>query len=89
MENIQLIGIAVALLLLAVLFIKLFKTPLKLIFKLFFNTLGGFIALIVLNYFGAFIGITLGVNWLNALIVGIFGLPGIGLLLIVRLVLLI
>jgi inhibitor of the pro-sigma K processing machinery len=70
-------------LLLALLF-KILKTPLKWVFKLLLNTLTGFLALIVLNFFGSWVGITLGVNWINALVVGVLGLPGVVLLLLLK-----
>lgn len=87
MSTLEIVGISIVLLILLVIFIKIFKTPLKLLLKLLFNTIGGFIALMALNFFGSFIGISIGLNWVNAIIVGIFGLPGIGLLLILQLIL--
>lgn len=70
-------------------FLKLLKKPLKLVFKLLLNTLMGFIALILINIAGAFIGISIGINWINSLVVGIFGVPGVALLLILQWLLLI
>ncbi len=64
--------------------IKLFLTPIKWIFKLLINTGIGFVCLWVLNYFGAFFGISLGLNWVNALVVGVFGFPGLVLLLLIK-----
>jgi len=49
----------------------------------------GFISLIIINILGSFIGISIGINWLNALVVGIFGVPGAALLLILQWLLLI
>ena len=65
-------------------FLSILRKPLKLAFKLLFNTIGGFIAPIFINFFGAIFGISLGVNWVNALVVGVFGLPGVALLLILQ-----
>ena len=64
--------------------IKLFLTPIKWIFKLLINTGIGFVCLWALNYFGAFFGISLGLNWVNALVVGVFGFPGLVLLLLLK-----
>ena len=64
--------------------IRLFGRPLRLLLRLALNTIGGFILLFVLNFFGQFVGITLGITWFNAIVVGIFGLPGVGFLLILR-----
>jgi len=67
--------------------INIFKKPMGCLLRLFINTLGGFIALFVINYIGAFVGISIGINWINAIIIGIFGLPGVGFLLIWHLIL--
>ena len=66
------------------LLIKLFTKPIKLLFKLTINTAIGYIALFLLNKFGAIIGISLGLNWVNALIIGVFGYPGLILLLLLK-----
>jgi len=63
---------------------KLFKAPIKLLLKLIINTVLAFIFLFVFNFLGAFIGVTLGLNLVNALIIGVLGMPGLGLLLILN-----
>ena len=68
---------------------RIFTKPMRLALKLLLNIVFGFIALLIINFFGKFIGVELGVNWLNAAVVGIFGLPGVALLLILRWLLLI
>lgn len=65
-------------------FFKLISRPIRLILRLLFNTLLGFITLFLLNFFGSYIGISLGLNWLNAVVVGVFGLPGIAVLLVLK-----
>ena len=75
--------------LLAAGFVKLFKEPMKLAFKVLLNILIGFIALILINFFGSFIGISIGINWINALIIGLLGVPGVALLLVLQWLLLI
>ncbi|HHU23352.1 MAG TPA: pro-sigmaK processing inhibitor BofA [Clostridiales bacterium] len=75
--------IASALGLLSLLF-KILKTPIKLALKLLVNAIVGFLSLVVVNLLGSFIGISLGVNWLNAIIVGLLGLPGVILLLLLK-----
>ena len=40
--------------------------------------------LFLLNKFGAIVGISLGLNWVNALIIGVFGYPGLILLLLLK-----
>ena len=66
------------------LLIRLIKKPIKLLLKLAINTGIGYIALLLLNKFGAIIGISLGLNWVNALVIGVFGYPGLILLLLLK-----
>ena len=66
------------------LLLKLFRAPLKLLFKLLINAGLGFVTLFLLNFFGDFVGITLGLNWVNALVIGVFGFPGVVLLLLLK-----
>ena len=64
--------------------LRLFKTPLKLAMQELLNTLLGFGTLFLLNLTEAATGTSLGVNLLNALVIGILGVPGLGLLLLVQ-----
>lgn len=66
------------------LIIKLFSKPIKWVFKLLLNTLLGFVLLLLFNYVGQFIGLSITVGWLSALITGVLGIPGIILLLLVE-----
>ena len=67
--------------------IRIFRSPLKLAGKLLLNTLLGFLALWLVAATSAHTGIALGMNLANALVVGVLGLPGFGLLLLVQWVL--
>ena len=67
--------------------IRVFSTPLRIALKLLVNTLLGFLALWATNLTAGLTGITLGFNLLNALIIGIMGLPGFVLLLLTQWVL--
>ena len=67
--------------------IRIFSTPLRIALKLLVNTLLGFLALWATNLTAGITGITLGFNLLNALIIGILGLPGFVLLLLTQWVL--
>jgi inhibitor of the pro-sigma K processing machinery len=58
--------------------------PLKKLVSIAFNSCLGFAGLVAANHFGAYIGVTLGVNLLNALTLGVFGIPGFGLLLMLK-----
>lgn len=76
-------GIIVAVLMIWLL-LKILKTPLKWVWKLLINAAGGFISLFVLNFLGGFVGLSLEITWLNAIVVGILGLPGVLLLLLIK-----
>lgn len=67
--------------------LRVFSAPLRLALKLLANTLLGFLALWIVTMTSAFTGISLGLNLLNALVIGILGLPGFVLLLLVQWVL--
>lgn len=72
------IGIAVLIVM------RIFTLPVKWIFKLLLNTLMGFVALFLVNWLGSYIGISLGINVVNAVVAGTLGIPGIILLLLLR-----
>ena len=84
MSFISLFVLGLAGVLLFSLLIKIIKKPIKLVFKLLINAALGFIALWIINFFGDPLGISLGVNWINAIIIGIFGVPGAVLLVILH-----
>lgn len=77
-------GAAMAGIFLLIAAVRVFIAPIRLLFKLLFNTALGFAGLILLNHFGAYIGISLGVNLLNAAAIGVLGVPGLSLLLLLR-----
>ena len=64
--------------------IRLFHTPLRLMLRVSINTVLGFGALSLLNLTSALTGVSLGVNVPNALVVGVLGVPGLGLLLLLQ-----
>ncbi len=78
------ISLGVFVLFLFVVVVRVFHTPLKLLLRVCFNTLLGFGALAILNLTSAVTGISLGVNVLNAVVIGILGVPGLGLLLLMQ-----
>lgn len=75
--------VAIAVVLVIVIF-SIIKAPIKLFFKLLLNTVIGFIVLLLLNYVGGFVGISIPVNWINAVIIGILGVPGVALILLLQ-----
>ena len=84
METVVTVAIIAAAILLLLLLIKILSTPLRLMFKLLLNAAGGVVLLFVFNFLGGFVGLSLGMNWLNALIAGTLGIPGVILLLLVK-----
>lgn len=64
---------------------RMFFMPLKLVFKLLYNALIGGVMLWVVNFLGGYIGFTLTINPLTALVAGFLGLPGVVLLILVKL----
>lgn len=67
--------------------VRLFRAPLRLALRLLGNTLLGFLALWAADLTAGFTGIALGFNLLNALVIGVLGLPGFALLLLTQWVL--
>ncbi len=63
---------------------RVFSAPLKLAAKAALNALLGLLALFLLNATTAVTGLHLGLNLFNALVVGVLGVPGLGLLLLVQ-----
>lgn len=61
--------------------------PLKVIFKLIINGIIGGVILFLFNLIGGLFGLSIAINPLNAIIVGILGVPGVILLLILQVVL--
>ena len=78
-------GVLIVFLLVAV--ARILSAPLRLAIKLLLNTVSGFIALWLVNLLSGVTGVYLGMNVANALIVGVFGLPGLVLLILLKWVL--
>lgn len=62
----------------------LLRRPLRLLLHLLLRSIGGFAALAALHPVSAVLGLSLGANWLNALVLGVLGVPGLGLLLMLQ-----
>lgn len=87
MSVVEKIALGLTLLFLVVVCLRLFSAPLRLALKVAFNSALGFGAVWLLNLTTSVTGLSLGLNWFNALLIGILGLPGFGLLLLVQWVL--
>ena len=87
MSVLEKIALGLVLLFLVVVCLRLFAAPLKLALKVLLNSALGFGAVWLLNLTTAVTGLSLGLNLFNAVIIGILGIPGFGLLLLVQWVL--
>ena len=81
-----LLSAAIAIFLLVAL-ARIFTAPLRLILTLAVNTVSGLVALWLVNLFAPVTGLYIGLNVVNGLIVGVFGLPGLVLLVLLKWVL--
>ena len=63
---------------------KIFLLPIKKIFKVILNTGLGVLVIFVINTIGTSFGFHIGLNIINALIVGILGIPGAVLLILLK-----
>ena len=84
MSVIEIVSLALVGLFLLVAVVRLFRKP---ALRVVLNSALGLGVLWLLNSTAPVTGLTLGVNWFNALTVGVLGLPGLGLLLLVKWVL--
>ena len=78
---IVLIGTALFLLSLS---FALLKKPLAWIVKFLLHAAMGYAFLFLFNFVGAWVGVSLGLNWLNAAVAGVLGVPGVILLLLIK-----
>lgn len=62
----------------------LLRRPLRWLLRLLGRTAAGLAGLFAFSQVGGLIGVTLGVNLVNALVVGVLGVPGFGLLLLLN-----
>ena len=91
MSVVKIAALSLTVLFLLVAVVRLFHRPLRLALRVVFNSALGLLALwmtpSVSPVTAPVTGLTLGVNWFNALTVGVLGVPGLGLLLLVKWVL--
>ena len=70
---------------LLLLLLRIFRKPLYLMLRLLVSSALGGLALVLVNTFGGGFGLSLGINPVTALVAGFLGLPGIGVLLLLKL----
>jgi len=64
--------------------LRMFYRPLKVVFRTLLCILLGGAAILLYNVVGSFWGLTIGFNVISAFIIGIMGLPGLGMLVALR-----
>ncbi|WP_055078412.1 pro-sigmaK processing inhibitor BofA family protein [Lagierella massiliensis] len=69
---------------LMMLFFGILGFSIKAFGKLIINSISGILLLIIFNFIGGIFGITLDLTFLNAIVAGIFGIPGIIVLLLLK-----
>lgn len=55
----------------------MFLVPLKILLRLVINSIAGAVAILGINWIGAFWGLHISLNILSAVIVGFLGVPGV------------
>lgn len=85
METLSVVFLIAAAAALCVLLFKILAGPMKLITKLLINTAIGYVILFIFEFFADFFEISVGLNLINAVVVGVLGIPGIILLVLLKL----
>lgn len=67
------------------LFGRIFIVPIKKILKLVLNSIIGGVVIFLINLVGANFGFHIGLNFFTSVLVGLLGLPGVVVLVIVKL----
>lgn len=66
--------------------LKIIAAPVKIIIKLMINAFVGGVVLFLINLVGANFSFVINITWLTSLIVGIFGVPGVVLVILLQIV---
>ena len=80
METISALLLIGAAVVLCVILFKILSGPMRLITKLLINTAIGYVILFIFAFFAEFFEVSIELSLLNAVIVGVLGIPGILLL---------
>ncbi|MBO5349545.1 MAG: pro-sigmaK processing inhibitor BofA family protein [Clostridia bacterium] len=64
---------------------KIFIVPFKKIFKLIFNSIMGGVLIYIINIIGSNFNFHIGINWGTILCSGILGIPGVILIVLLKL----
>lgn len=63
---------------------RIFFMPIKLVLRLIYNGLIGGAMLWVINFVGAYIGFSIAINPITALVAGFLGMPGVIILILFK-----
>lgn len=67
------------------LFLKLLSAPFKLAIKLLMHAGLGFLLLLIEELIAGFFNFSLGITFINCLVAGVFGIPGVVVLILIKL----
>lgn len=84
MESLSFILMVAGIVLVCVLLLKILTKPIRLIFKLLINAGLGFVILFIVNFFSGFYDFSIEINFVNALVAGVFGVPGVIVLVLIK-----
>lgn len=84
MDTVSIILLAVVAVMALIVFFRLLAAPIKLIFKLLLNALSGFGLLLLANLISGFFDLIIPINAASCLFSGVFGIPGVILLVAFR-----
>jgi len=87
MENVNIVMAALFLLVIVIVIVQVIMKPIKLLWKIIFNSAIGLVLLMLTNYLGSFFDFNLPINIMTVLITGFLGVPGILLLICFQLLL--
>ncbi len=65
---------------------KFLTVPMKVVLKLIYNAVLGGIAILVINFAGGFFHFNIGLNPITAFITGVLGVPGVLMLIALKLI---
>ena len=66
---------------------RIFIVPIKTILKLVINSIFGGVIIFIINLIGAILGFHIGLNLITSIFVGILGIPGVIVIVIIKLIL--
>ena len=84
MKGLSLLILVLLLVLAVLLLFRLIKLEIRFIFKFLIHAALGFVILILLNFFGSWLNISLELSWINCAVSGFFGIPGVIVLLLLK-----